>query len=107
MKIKIFEIKKNRPENFDELFALTFFILNIFDDFFMDQCSFSVRSEWRRLERSILQPQRIRRTLYGFPHFGYEKLPGGRASTNQLQGPTHVNPYSNNLDIRDLVQNRR
>ena len=31
--------------------------------FFMDQCSFSVRSEWRHLERSINELEEVKRVL--------------------------------------------
>ena len=71
----------------------------------MDQCSFSVQSEWRRLERSILQPQRIKPTLYGLSHFGYEKPPGGYTNfrtqlrcPSLLRGP-YCPPLSENREI--------
>ena len=56
----------------------------------MDRSSFSVRSEWRHLEGSILQPEGFKRTLCEAFHFGDQKLPGGNLIRYQLQNPAHV-----------------
>ena len=58
--------------------------------FFMDRCSFSVRSEWRHLEGSNLQPEKVKRQLYGLLNFGDKKLHGGQRIRNLLQNPAHM-----------------
>ena len=60
--------------------------------FFMDQCSFSVRFEWRLLEGSEMQPERISvaRSSRKKTAFLLRKLPVGLPKKRQLENPTHM-----------------
>ena len=62
---KIFEIFRSQKFSFFQKVALTFFIFKKFWwFFFMDRCSFPVRSEWRYLEVSNMQLKKKLNTKY-------------------------------------------
>ena len=73
--------------------------------FFIDRGKIVWKDRKSTLEVSILHPQRIKRTLYGFLHFGYENLPGGPARMNQLQIPAHVQGFLvENGDFLEILE---